>query len=160
MYLVRLARRWLGLRMCSHKTTYTTVASQPAALECSDCRIIMSSFQSKQLQWQPSRIQNLLFWRQLIKSVTKKIINILQNRISTQNFLSLLHTLRVYYCMGEDVDGSCRGGWRPVIKRALAFYFCCCYPQLIVGAFVHYNNFFLVAYSSFFLWNFCGCFRI
>lgn len=110
MYLVRLARRWLGLRMCSHKTTYTTVASQPAALECSDCRIIMSSFQSKQLQWQPSRIQNLLFWRQLIKSVTKKIINILQNRISTQNFLSLLHTLRVYYCMGEDVDGGCRGG--------------------------------------------------
>lgn len=103
MYLVRLARRWLGLRMCSHKTTYTTVASQPASLECSDCRIIMSSFQSKQLQWQPSRIQNLLFWRQLIKSVTKKIINILQNRISAQNFLSLLHTLRVYYCM--------RGRW-------------------------------------------------
>lgn len=61
------------------------------APECSDCRIIMWSFATATA----AKSHTKSFLRQLIKSATKKIINILQNGISAKVFITRLHTVTI-----------------------------------------------------------------
>lgn len=96
-----LVSTWIAefLRMCSHKTTYTTVAISPSprmfGLQnnnvkfCSTTTTTGSQIAYKigSALWQQRRQRRR---RRLIKSVTKKIINILQNGIWAKLFITLL----------------------------------------------------------------------
>lgn len=90
---------WIAefLRMCSHKTTYTTVAISPSprmfGLQNNNVKFCSSTTTGSQIAykigsalWQQRRQRR----RRLIKSVTKKIINILQNGIWAKLFITLL----------------------------------------------------------------------
>lgn len=84
--------------MCSHKTTYTTVAISPSPRMCglqnNNVKFCSTTTTGSQIAykigsalWQQRRQRRR---RRLIKSVTKKIINILQNGIWAKLFITLL----------------------------------------------------------------------